>query len=641
MLPTFYREYDRDALPRIQKTVLGEDASNLGAFSFGTRICIRVHTPRTLGAAAVVLRLQKDGEPDTDRALSFISTEGATDVYEITLDTSTLCGEDGHGLFYYEFLFVRGLDTLFTNSVNNVDFTLCEHSASRFRLLVHTADFTPPAWFAGGVMYHIFVDRFCRGQGYAPVRHGATLEEDWDHGMVQYGAYPGAPVANDRFFGGNLWGVVEKLDYLASLGVSVLYLSPIFEAASNHKYDTGNYEKVDDAFGGEAALELLLRETKKRGMRVILDGVFNHTGDDSRYFNRYGRYDTIGAYQSPTSPYFDWYDFKRYPDEYVCWWDIKILPRLNSSLPPVLQYLAGADGIAAHRVREGVAGWRLDVADELSDEFLHTLRASLHAVSDEQPLIVGEVWENAADKLAYGKRRHYFEGKQLDSVMNYPMRNALISFVRDGDAALLYHTLTELYSSYPRAVCNALMNFLGTHDTERILTVLGDPSVGDDRTNDELSVARLNDEQRARATARLHAALNLLFTVFGVPSLFYGDEAGMEGHHDPFCRMPFPWGREDESLVRRVKFLGQLRRKHSCFGQGEFRIVHHNAHTIAYERRDGNSAFLVAANMSDRAWSCRLNCTYLALSPDAPPTKQAGSVCVSAGEVVILQEVRA
>ena len=636
MLPTFYRDYDRDVMPRIQKTVSGEDASMTGAFSFGTRICFRVFTPRKLGAAAVVLRLHTDGERDRDMPLAFVTTEGGEDVYTLTLDTALLCGEKGHGLFYYEFLFVRGAQTLFTNSINNVDFTLSEHSTSCFRLLVHTTDFTVPTWFAGGFMYHIFVDRFCRGKGYAPLRKGTTLEPDWDHGIPQYAAYPGAPVANDLFFGGNLWGVIEKLDYLQELGVTVLYLSPIFDAASNHKYDTGDYETVDAAFGGEAALSRLLDETKKRGMRIILDGVFNHTGDDSRYFNRRGNYDTVGAYQSTDSPYFDWYAFKQYPEDYESWWGIKILPRLNSSLPSVLSYLAGEDGIAARRIRQGVAGWRLDVADELSDEFLDTLRTSLHAAADEQPLIIGEVWENAVDKQAYGKRRQYFHGHQLDSVMNYPMRNALIAFVRDGNAEQLYHTMTDLYSSYPRAVCNALMNFLGTHDTERILTVLGDPSVGDHRSNAELAVARLSARQRAQAVKKLHAALTLLFTVFGVPSLFYGDEAGMEGHRDPFCRFPFPWGREDQELTERVRFLGQLRREHACFAQGDFRVLHHDARAIAYERRLGNDVFIIAANMDTKEWHYTPSGHWQLLLPDTTQDVTT-DVVVAAGEAVILR----
>ena len=640
MLPKCYRDYDRELLPLIQKTVSQEDASDTGAFSFGTVITYTVTLPRALGAAAVVLRLHADGQAEHDTPLTFTRTQGGIDTYQVSVDTAALCRTTGqeYGLFYYEFLFVRGMDTLFTSTVNNRDFTLCDHSEHQFRLLVYEKDYTPPAWFFGGLMYHVFVDRFCRGVGEVRLREDATLEEDWEHGIPQYGAYPGAPVANNRFFGGNLWGVAEKLDYLQSLGVTVLYLSPIFESASNHKYDTGDYETVDALFGGEAALEHLIGKARARGIRIVLDGVFNHTGDDSRYFNRYGRYAECGAYQSPDSPYADWYDFKNYPDEYECWWGIPILPRLNSNHSAIRAYLAGKDGIAARRIRQGVAGWRLDVVDELSDAFLDELRASLHTASDEQPLIIGEVWENAADKLAYGHRRRYFLGKQLDSVMNYPLRNGLLAFVRDGDAEALYNILTELYTSYPRPVCHALMNLLGTHDTERILTVLGDPCVGDDRTNDELSVARLTSDQRRHGLSGLRMAFTLLFTVFGVPSLYYGDEAGMEGHHDPFCRLPFPWGREDDTTLSHVRFLGKLRREHPCLATGDFRILSHDAHSIVYERCYGNDHLLVAANMADKPLTLSLNALYQPLTSTRllSPTK---NYCVEHGEAVILQEV--
>lgn len=638
MLPTFYREYDRDALPRIQKTVSGEDASNMGAFSFGTRVHITVYAPRKLGAAAVVLRLWADGEDEHDLPLTFEDSEGGVDTYTAMLDTALLCGARGSGLFFYELLFLRGADTLFTNSINNVDFTLSDHSASRFSLLIYDKDYTAPAWFSGGVMYHIFVDRFCRGVGPTHLREDATLDPDWENGIPQYGPYPGANVANNVFFGGNLWGVAQKLDELQALGVTVLYLSPIFEAASNHKYDTGNYERVDDGFGGEAAFSHLLTEAKARGMRVILDGVFNHTGDDSRYFNRYSRYATLGAHQSPGSPYYDWYTFRNDPEEYECWWGVKILPRLNTALPDVRDYLAGTDGIAASRVRSGVAGWRLDVADELSDEFLNTLRKSLHAAGEEQPLIIGEVWENAATKIAYGHRRHYFWGNQLDSVMNYPLREGIIAFVRDGDAHLLYNTLTELYGTYPRPVCHALMNLLGTHDTERILTVLGDPCVGDDRTNAELSIARLTSAQRTLGLHRLRAAFSLLFTVFGVPSVYYGDEAGMEGHRDPFCRRPYPWGREELALVDHVRALGQLRRDHSCLKEGDFRVLCVNEHALVYERVSGSDRLIIAANMGTAPWTlpCDGN-----LRPIVPSVTSATRDIydVPAGEVVIFEEV--
>ncbi len=643
MLPKCYREYDRDAHPRIQKTVSGEDASTLGAFSFGTVIQLTLHVPRRLGAAGVVLRLAADGESDHDLPLTFESTEWGVDTYKISLDTATLCGARDYGLFYYEFLFIRGCDTLFTNSINNVDFTLSEYPASRFRLLVHSADFTTPDWFSGGTMYHIFVDRFCRGQGPTYLREDATLDPDWEHGIPQYAAYPGAPLANNRFFGGNLWGVAEKLEYLHSLGVTVLYLSPIFEAASNHKYDTGDYETVDAAFGGEEALAHLLKRAKKHGIRIILDGVFNHTGDDSRYFNRYGRYGTVGAYQSPHSPYASWYSFKDYaqnPDDYTCWWDIPILPRLNGTIDAIRDYLAGPDGIAAQRVRQGIAGWRLDVVDELSDDFLDTLRQSVHATAkdQEQPILIGEVWENAADKLAYGKRRRYFAGRQLDSVMNYPLRNGILSFVRDGDAESLYHVLTELYSSYPRAVCHSLMNVLGTHDTERILTVLGDPNIGVDRTNDELASARLTPEQRAQAIRRLLVAQTLQFTVFGIPSVFYGDEAGMEGHHDPFCRMPYPWTRQDPTLLSHVTFLGRLRQENRCFKDGDFRMLHHGTHTLAYERRYKNNIIVTAANMGTEPWTFASRRPYVSLTSDGK-TPVRGNITIPAGEALLLQEI--
>ena len=643
MLPKCYREYDRDACPRIQKTVSGEDASTTGAFSFGTVITVSMHVPRRLGAAGVVLRLAEDGASDRDLPLSFEKTELGMDVYSISLDTAAICSTQGYGLFYYEFLLIRGSDTLFTSSVNNVDFTLSDHSASRFRLLVYAADLTTPDWFSGGTMYHIFVDRFFRGQGHTRLREDCILDPDWDNGIPEFPAYPGAPLANNRFFGGNLWGIAEKLAYLRSLGVTVLYLSPIFEAASNHKYDTGDYETVDEGFGGEAALAHLLAQAKKHGIRIILDGVFNHTGDDSRYFNRYGRYDTLGAYQSAQSPYAAWYSFRNFeknPDDYTCWWDIPILPRLNGTLDAIKDYLAGPDGIAASRVRQGVAGWRLDVVDELSDDFLDTLRQSLHAACEngEQPILIGEVWENAADKLAYGKRRRYFGGRQLDSVMNYPLRNGILAFVRDGDAESLYHLLTELYSSYPRAVCHSLMNLLGTHDTERILTVLGDPNGVDGRTNAELATARLTQEQRTDAIRRLLVAQTLQFTVFGVPSVFYGDEAGMEGYHDPFCRLPYPWKNQEAALVSHVAFLGRLRQEHRCFKNGDFRILHHDAHTIAFERRQGTSVVITVANMAGEPWTFTPPRPCVRLTPDGP-IPVGKSITVESAQALLLQEI--
>ena len=298
MLARLHESLEDGCLPKIIKTVNGEDVSNRGAFSLGSVLRFTVMCPRRLGVRAVVLRIARDGEPTRDIALDFFEMVDGEDRYclDLTLDHSFCAGQDG--LFYYELLFLRGFDTLFSQTNNNVDFSLDYHSEKKFRLLVYRKDFHVPTWFAGGIMYHVFVDRFFRGEGEVGVREDAIVNGDWNGGIQQFAPYPGAPVANNEFFGGNLWGVAEKLEYLASLGVTTLYLSPVFKAYSNHKYDTGDYMQVDEMFGGEAALDHLIERAKQYGMRLILDGVFNHTGDDSRYFNRYGKYDSIGAYQS-------------------------------------------------------------------------------------------------------------------------------------------------------------------------------------------------------------------------------------------------------------------------------------------------------------------------------------------------------
>ena len=418
MLLRLHESVENRLMPKIIKYVNGEDASVKGAFSLNTTVEFYVDCPRRLGISAVVMRINKDGDEPQDQSFEFLSTENGIDRYflPIKLDKE-FCG-DSDGLFYYEFLFLRGYETLFSSSVNNVDFELSEHSENKFRLLVYSPEYETPEWFHGGTMYQIFTDRFFCGEGNIGTRADVIMNDDWDNGVKQYAEYPGAPVANNEFFGGNLWGIAEKLDYLESLGVTVIYLNPIFKAYSSHKYDTGDYMKVDSMFGGEAALEKLIEKCKERGIRIILDGVFNHTGSDSVYFNRYGNYDSVGAYQSKDSKYSDWYFFKEFPESYECWWNIEILPKLNPECVECRDFLCNKGGVAEKYMKMGIGGWRLDVADELSNDFLDILRHTVKNASNGEGIIIGEVWENAADKIAYGKRRRYFRGKQLDSVMN-------------------------------------------------------------------------------------------------------------------------------------------------------------------------------------------------------------------------------
>lgn len=582
-----------------------KNASHCGAFSVRGDVRFRVSVPTGMGVQGVVLRINRDTEGYWDIPLSVMSLDVGREEYFVELNMRKLCGPVP-ALFFYEFLLLRGTRTLFTSSVNNYDFELSYHSDSKFSLLVYEDDFKAKEWFGGGIMYHIFVDRFAKGEHELPHRSDAVYNDDWYNGVPQYARNPGDRLDNNMFFGGDLFGVAEKLDYLESLGVGVIYLSPIFKAYSNHKYDTGDYMTVDEGFGGEQALRELIERARERGIRIILDGVFNHTGDDSLYFNRYGKYGEGGAYRDPTSPYRSWYTFRNYPNTYASWWNIDVLPKLDLGEESCKEFFLGDGGVIEKYTKMGIGGWRLDVADELSDEFLYKLRERVHACSDNEGIVIGEVWENAAVKCAYGKRRHYFHGRQLDSVMNYPLRNGIIDFVTCGSAEMLYNVLVEIYSSYPRVVSDSLMNILGTHDTERILTVLGD-NYRPDMSNDQLATARMSWEDRERAVERLKMAAIIQYTVYGVPSVFYGDEAGVEGYHDPFCRRTYPWGREDKSLLEHYRRLGELRKLEIAFNRGDFRVLEHDERALVYERYRDGSRVVVIANGGDEDYRTRID----------------------------------
>lgn len=612
MLPKYYEEICAGLKPTLRKrsAVFG-DASSVGAFPNGDTVEIITEIPRRLGAASAELRINRDGEATYNVPFMFCALENGCDVWKIELDTALLCKNSEDGLFYFDAVYKFGDGRSFcTDSEDNVDFSMSEDiyggTNRKFCMMVYRSDFSTPVDFGGGVMYHIFVDRFFRGKGHTHYDERSVLEHDWENGIPQFAEKPGEHLENNVFFGGNLWGVAEKLPYLKELGVTDIYLSPIFRAYSNHKYDTGNYLEIDRGFGGEAAFEKLIEKARAAGIRIILDGVFNHTGADSLYFNKFGTYDSVGAYNSKDSEYFDWYNFKEWPDVYESWWGIDILPRLNHSNDRCRRFFTEAGGVAEKYIRMGVGGWRLDVADELDDRFLNELRGAVKSASDGNAVIIGEVWENAAEKTAYGKRRKYLRGGQLDSVMNYPLKNALIEYAAAGDAEILAATLTEIWSIYPRPVCDALMNIVGTHDTERILTVLGgSPAAG--RSNRELSTAKMTEGQRITAKQYLKMLSAIQYTVYGIPSVYYGDEVGMEGYHDPFCRMPFPWGREDGELLEHYKKLGAIRKEHKAFDRGAFRIVKAERGLIAFERTstDGTDTVMIAANSGDKTESLR------------------------------------
>lgn len=488
---------------------------------------------------------------------------------------------------------------------------LCEENEGihSFQLLVIPDGADTPHGVRGGVMYHIFVDRFYQGDEGSPrptLRDNAVRNDDWYEGIPEHPSVRGGHLENNEFFGGTLWGVRDKLDHLASLGVTVLYLSPVFRAYSNHKYDTGDYETVDEMFGGDEALKALIEAAKVRGIRVICDGVFNHTGDDSRYFNKRGRYDALGAYQSKSSPYYPWYKFTDHPNKYASWWGIGTLPAVDSSNPDYIDYICGEDGILAKWMRLGVGGWRLDVADELDNAFLDALYARVKKEDPDAP-IWGEVWEDATTKFAYGKRRRYFRGGQLDSVMNYPFRTAILDFVKYGSAEAFGSSVEDILKHYPKHATAMLMNHIGTHDTPRAITVLAgkDPQGYD---NEALAHMRMTKEEYTRGVRYLSLAVLLQFSLPGIPCIYYGDEAGMQGYHDPFNRRPYPWGREDETLLSLYRTLGMTRMRHrELFANGSFVPISMGKSAVAYARENEKEELYVAINRSAEPYTLKIS----------------------------------
>ena len=559
-----------------------------GALPQGQPLRLTLQYRRGFCRNAILMWKPDEGEA-REQLMHWKETIGGDDVFSAQLLTP--CA----GLYWYWFRIETAEGVFVVDNEGPRD-----ESLTPYQLTVYDSALKTPDWVKGGVMYHIFVDRFARGGAQArPMQPGTVLRGDW-------GATPSflpdedGIVHNNDFFGGNLEGILSKLPYLQRQGITCLYLSPIFEAASNHKYDTGDYMHVDPGFGNESALRKLCEEAIARGMRVVLDGVFSHVGADSIYFNKYGNYDSLGAYQSKASPYYSWFTFRDWPDSYASWWDILLLPEIDKKEPTYREYIAGKGGVVEHWLDCGISGWRLDVVDELPDAFLDSLCSTIRRKRPDA-LIVGEVWEDASNKIAYGARRRYFLGGQLDSVMNYPLKDAIISYIRNRSAAIMADTMAVLIQNYPKPVLDSLMNILGTHDTLRILTALGSEDLPE--TKAELAVYRLSDEQRAYGKRMLKIASALQFMLPGFPCVYYGDEAGMEGGADPFNRVCYPWGAEDEELVDWYKRLAEIRSARPVFREGAYKLVIAREGVYAFKRGEGADTVLIAVNVGEEKFT--------------------------------------
>jgi glycosidase len=513
-------------------------------------------------------------------------------------------------VLYYRFIVRDGADEDFYEDDDLFDgawgMTYDESPDYSFQIDVYQPDFETPAWMKNAVIYQIFPDRFYNGNpkndasfSDPTVYENPILEMMWDdlpegycRAYVDYDCLEG-PMGRD-FFGGDLQGVIDKLDYLEELGVTAIYFNPIFEAPSNHLYDTTDYFKIDPYFGSMGTFQKLVNQAEKRGIRIILDGVFNHTSSDSVYLDRYSRYPTVGAFESMDSPYYDWYTFYEWPESYNSWWGFDSLPVLTE-IPPVREFIYGtADrSVALWWLEHQAGGWRLDVAPDKSHDFWNGFRQSVKTYYPDT-VIIGEIWDDASDWIL---------GDELDTTMNYRFRRTLLGFLNGGinDPNQGYirslspdefdSMLQSIKEDYPAPAFESTMNLVGTHDTQRILWALTPGARNPaEKENDLANLTQGKEKQKLLAILQM--------TLPGAPTIYYGDEVGLTGDTDPDDRRTFPWDNIDADMLAHYQLLTGVRNENSCLRTGSFdRLYTHNdAGVYAYGRKDNTGAGVVAVN---------------------------------------------
>lgn len=565
--------------------------SPYGAVPSGTKVQLTLRPLRAEGFSRATMSARFEFRDDATVTLNmpWSGMDGARDLFTCTLDTG-----DYVGLVWYSF----GLERLDGKG---------RKMFGPYQLTVYDGGEVVPEWFGEGTTYQIFPDRFRRTRVPDPqgMVGGRWVHTAWQE-EPEFRPDKNGEIRNRDFFGGDLKGVMEKLDYLQGLGVETLYFCPIFEAAENHRYGTADYSNIDPMLGTEEDFTQLCEMAHQRGMRVMLDGVFNHTGYVSRYFNGDGFYPTPGACQSEDSPYRSWFNFIHWPDQYESWWGIYSLPAVNEHDPSYRNFIfGGEDSVVRRWLRAGADGWRLDVADELPDDFVRGIHEAARAEKPDA-VIIGEVWEDGSTKVAYGVRRRHIMGRHCDGLMNYPFRNAVIAYLKGGDAADFVNAMETLRENYPRFAYYSAMNSLGTHDTARILTLLGAEEGCEHQSKEWRSNYRLGPDQRRRAKELLKLGAALMFAFPGSPTVYYGDEAGMEGFEDPFNRRTFPWGREDSELMGWFSRLGHLRKQSQALRQGDIHYRVGKGPVLAFTRTQGEETILAVFNTGSEEATLRL-----------------------------------
>lgn len=588
-----------------------------GAATCGARVRIAADCAMPEGTR-VWLRLWQEGRCET---LVPMARAGDTVSVEVAMPDEPCL------VWYFFVLHTREGQTLYYGGASG-EGSFFKHEPPAFQITVHRASFATPASWRRGLCYQIFPDRFKRSSwedfrsraGYhASLGRQLRIHDRWNEEPATTAPAGQTEYAPNDFFGGDINGIREKLPYLKSLGVSYLYLNPVFESGSNHRYDTADYHRIDPILGTEDDFADFILEARDHGIGVILDGVFSHTGADSRYFNRDGRYPDRGAYQGKDSPYYEWYTFHTFPDVYDCWWNFPSLPNVAEMTPSYVEFVAGENGVLAHWLRLGVMGFRLDVADELPDPFIRILRRRVKEINPEAVLI-GEVWEDCSNKFEGAHRRDYVDGDELDSAMNYPFARAVVAFLTGRtDAYALTDALGTLREHYPKPFFDAAMNLLTSHDDVRLLTQLAGAPDRRALTRAEQAVYKPSFEDLALAHYRAPLAFAIQAAHPGVPSVYYGDEAGMQGMADPFNRAPYPWGAEEPDILAAAGKLFSARARHTVLQTGLTRMGALSADVFSIVRYlpETEDCAVLLVNRSAAEQPARLASDTLREGPDA------------------------
>ena len=553
-----------------------------GAVSIGIKVRIRLWTSKKCSAYINLINFHNNQIEIQMNEIGWNSSVNNW-VYEMEVDTS-----NNTGLIYYYFrVNYHGRDIIYGNNIESLGGVgqVYFNEPVSYQITIYSKQ-EVPSWYREGIIYQIFVDRFFNGEDEGKVlnpKKNTFIYGNWDDSPMYIKDVNGN-IARWDFYGGNLLGVKKKLEYIKSLGVSVIYFNPIFDSPSCHKYDTGDYEKIDPMFGDEQIFKDLCSEAEKLGMRIILDGVFSHTGSDSKYFNKFGNYDSLGAYQSLQSPYYRWYRFNDYPNLYETWWGFSNMPNVDELNPSYLDYIIRNDNSVIEKwLKLGAGGWRLDVADELPDEFIKILKKKLKEVKKDGVLI-GEVWEDASNKVSYNRKREYLFGNELDSVTNYPLRQIILDLVRNyiGSKYFIKKYLS-LKENYPKEYFYSTMNMLGNHDTERVLTML----------NNNIDL--------------LKEAVLIQMTLPGVPLIYYGDEAGLNGGKDPSNRKSYPWGKENKDILEFYRKISAIRVSEEALKNGEIEFLEFNNGILGYERTLNKDRIIIVVNIMEKEENISIN----------------------------------